>query len=190
MSPAPDPEQKTEPKAKGKSRKSGAPRQSAARLAAVQALYQIELSGDSADEVVLQFLENRREGEIDAPEGDEAVPPKTELMTEIVRGVHGRLAELDDILGSALSEDWSVARVEHVLRCIMRAGVYELTARAHVPARVVINEYVELAQAFYGGSEPGMVNGVLDKLARGLRPTEFGGGAAGTVADDRSPAAK
>ncbi|NQU72933.1 MAG: hypothetical protein HQ514_20465, partial [Rhodospirillales bacterium] len=112
MRPASDPEQKTEPKAKGKSRKSGAPRQSAARLAAVQALYQIELSGDSADEVVLQFLENRREGEIDAPEGDTAVPPKTELMTEIVRGVHGRLAELDDMLGSALSDDWSVARIE------------------------------------------------------------------------------
>jgi transcription antitermination protein NusB len=177
MSTATDPDPKTRSKRKG--RKSGAPRQSAARLAAVQALYQVELSDDSADDVVLQFLENRREGEIDAPEGEPAVPPKTELMTEIVRGVHGRLADLDDMLGAALSDDWSVARVEHVLRCILRAGAYELLARGNVPARVVINEYVELAQAFYGGAEPGMVNGVLDKLARNLRPDEF---------DDRSSA--
>jgi N utilization substance protein B len=106
-------------------------------------------------------------------------------MTEIVRGVHARLAELDDMLGAALSDDWSVARVEHVLRCILRAGAYELAARRTVPARVVINEYIELAQAFYGGAEPGMVNGVLDKLARGLRPDEFDGGS-----DDRSPAAE
>lgn len=175
----PEPDQKAKPGpnpgTKSKSRKSGAPRQSAARLAAVQALYQIELSDDSPDEVVLQFLDSRREGEIDAPEGDKAVPPKTELMTEIVRGVHGRLSDIDDMLESALSDDWSVARIEHVLRCIMRAGAFELTARQNVPARVVINEYVELAQAFYAGSEPGMVNGVLDKLARNLRPKEFGG---------------
>jgi N utilization substance protein B len=122
MSTATDPDPKTRSKRKG--RKSGAPRQSAARLAAVQALYQVELSDDSADDVVLQFLENRREGEIDAPEGEPAVPPKTELMTEIVRGVHGRLADLDDMLGAALSDDWSVARVEHVLRCILRAGAF------------------------------------------------------------------
>ena len=94
MSTATDPEPKTRSKRKG--RKSGAPRQSAARLAAVQALYQVELSDDSADDVVLQFLESRRDGEIDAPEGDTAVPPQTELMTEIVRGVHARLTELDD----------------------------------------------------------------------------------------------
>lgn len=179
-----------EPKARYKGRKSGAPRQSAARLAAVQALYQVELTGDSAEEVVLQFLENRRDGEIDAPEGDAAVPPKTELMTQVVRGVHARLADLDDMLGSALSDDWSVARVEHVLRCILRAGAYELDARGNVPARVVINEYVELAQAFYGGAEPGMVNGVLDKLARGLRPEEFDGGSPGAESRDRSTAAK
>ena len=179
MSTATDSEPKS--KSKRKRRKPGAPRQSAARLAAVQALYQVELSDDSADEVVLQFLENRREGEIDAPEGDSAVPPKTELMTEIVRGVHARLADLDDILGAALSDDWSVARVEHVLRCILRAGAYELMARGGVPARVVINEYVELAQAFYGGAETGMVNGVLDKLARNLRPDEI---------DDRLSAAQ
>jgi len=172
---APDPKTK----AKSKRRKSGAPRQSAARLAAVQALYQVELSDDSADDVVLQFFECRREGEIDAPDGDAPVPPKTEFMAKIVRGVHARLTELDDMLGAALSDDWPVARVEHVLRCILRAGAYELAARHTPPARVVINEYVELAQAFYGGAEPGMVNGVLDKLARGLRPEEFGGGSAG-----------
>lgn len=188
MSAATDPDPKRpDPtaKSKRKGRKSGAPRQSAARLAAVQALYQVELSGDSADEVVLQFLETRRAGEIDAPDGDAAVPPKTELMTEIVRGVHARLGDLDDMLGAALSDGWSVARVEHILRCILRAGAYELSVRANVPARVVINEYVELAQAFYGGTEPGMVNGVLDKLARGLRPDEFNGGPG-----DRSPAAE
>jgi transcription antitermination protein NusB len=180
----------TDREPKSKRKKSGAPRQSAARLAAVQALYQVELSGDTADAVVLQFLENRREGEIDAPDGDAAIPPKTELMTEIVRGVHARLAELDDMLTRALSNDWPVARLEHVLRCILRAGAYELAARHNVPARVVINEYVELAQAFYGGSEPGMVNGVLDTLARGLRRDEFGGGRAGTETGDGPPAAR
>jgi len=183
-------EPKTNSKAKGKGRKSGAPRQSAARLAAVQALYQVELSDDSADEVVLQFLECRREGEIDGPEDAPPVPPKTELMAEIVRGVHARLTEIDEMLEAALSDDWSVARVEHVLRCVLRAGAYELSTRRSVPARVVINEYVELAQAFYGGSEPGMVNGVLDKLARGLRPEEFGGEPAGAVKGGRSHTSK
>ena len=162
-----------EPKARYKGRKSGAPRQSAARLAAVQALYQVELTGDSAEDVVLQFLENRRDGEIDAPEGDAAVPPKTELMTQIVRGVLARLVDLDDMLGSALSGDWSVARVEHVLRCILRAGAYELDARGNVPARVVINEYVELAGAFFSRREPAFVNAALDGIARRLRAGEF-----------------
>ncbi len=165
--------------------RTGAPRRSAARMAAVQALYQIEMSDDSMEDVVQQFLE-RPEGELDAPDGATPVPPKTELFTEIVRGVRVRLKEIDDHLVSALSEGWPVGRVEPILRSILRAGIYELRRPDAAPARVVIDEYVDLAHAFYGGAEPGMVNGVLDKLARALRPDEFEGGGAGKESRDPS----
>jgi N utilization substance protein B len=90
-----------------------------------------------------------------------------------VRGVAERAEDIDRMLASALTESWTVERLEVVLRCILRAGAYELLARPGVPARAAINEYVELAHAFYAGAEPGMVNGLLDRLARLLRPEEF-----------------
>lgn len=154
-------------------RRAGAPRRSAARLAAVQALYQIELSGDSAEDVLVQVLRRPEGDAIDAPEGATAVRPRTELLTQIVHGVRARRVEIDDMLVAVLSEQWPLARVELVLRCILRAGAYELVARPDVPARVVIDEYVDLAHAFYAGPEPGMINGVLDRVARGLRPDEL-----------------
>lgn len=174
-----------EPPKTRRGKSSGASRLSAARLAAVQALYQIELSGDPMEDVLFQFL-TRPGGQIDAPEGQDAVEPKSELLTEIVRGVHGRVGELDEMLGAALVEGWPIGRIEQVLRCILRAGAYELAHRRDTPLRVVIHEYVDLAHAFYGGPEPGMVNGVLDKLARELRPKEMAGGGAGTDSNGRS----
>jgi N utilization substance protein B len=153
----------------------GDPR-SAARLAAVQALYQIEQGGGSTTEVIEQFLRHRMGGE-----GGVEVKHDTTLFSAIVRGVAERAADIDRMLASALAEGWTLERLEIVLRCVLRAGAYELMARERMPARAAINEYVELAHAFYSGAEPGMVNGILDRLARTLRPEEFAGarGAAG-----------
>lgn len=153
----------------------GDPR-SAARLAAVQALYQIELGGGSVTQVVEQFLRDRlRE---DAAGGEAGETPKldTALFTSIVRGVREKSSEIDGMIASTLTSGWPLERLEIVLRCILRAGAYELSARGRLPARAAINEYVELAHEFYAGAEPGMVNGILDRLARTLRPEEFEGG--------------
>ena len=146
---------------------------SAARLAAVQALYQIDLGGGSMEDALLDFLRERGNETVDASDGEIAVPPDRDLFAEIVRGVWARREELADMIGAALVDGWPLNRLEIVLRCILQAGVYELLARPSVPVRVVIDEYVDLAHAFYAGAEPGMVNGVLDTLAHRLRPDEF-----------------
>lgn len=146
---------------------------SAARLAAVQALYQIDLGGGSMEDALLDFLGERGDETVDAPDGETAIRPDKGLFAEIVRGVWARRDELGDMIGAALVDGWPLNRLEVVLRCILEAGVYELLARPNVPVRAVITEYVDLAHAFYAGPEPGMVNGVLDTLARRLRPGEF-----------------
>lgn len=146
---------------------------SAARLAAVQALYQIDLGGGSMEDALQDFLGARGDETIDAPDGETAVRPDRGLFTEIVRGVWARREELADMIAAALADDWPLRRLEVVLRCILEAGTYELLARTEAPARVVLDEYVELAHAFYADAAPGMVNGVLDTLARRLRPDEF-----------------
>ena len=156
---------------------------SAARLAAVQALYQIELSGGSVDGALEQFLRYRLDDHVGA---ESAVKPDSDLFTEIVRGVGRRRSELDDILSAALTDKWPLQRLEIVLRNILYAGIYELLARDSVPARAVITEYVDLAHAFYAGAEPGMVNGILDHVARRLRPGELGPGGAGTASGDET----
>src|SRR5438876_8533171 len=91
------------------------------------------------------------------------------MFIDIVRGTCTRQGELDTMLTSALSEEWPVHRLETILRAILRAGAYELLGRPDVPPRVVISEYLDVAHAFFAGKEPGMVNGVLDRLARVLR---------------------
>jgi N utilization substance protein B len=146
---------------------------SAARLAAVQALYQIDLGGGSMEDALLDFLSERGNETVDAPDDKIAIPPDQDLFAEIVRGVWARREELANMIGAALVDGWPLKRLEIVLRCILEAGVYELLARTSVPVRVVIDEYVDLAHAFYAGAEPGMVNGVLDTLAHRLRPDEF-----------------
>lgn len=144
---------------------------SVARLAAVQALYQISMSGESMDHVVEEFLRHRLGETLDETA---SVKPKSDLFVQIVRGTCARRDEIDEMIAAVLSENWSMQRLETVLRCILEAGVYELLARNQVPARVAISEYVDLADAFYSGAEPGMVNGILDRLARQLRPSDFG----------------
>ena len=125
------------------------------------------------EDALLDFLHERGDETVDASDGEIAIQPDRNLFTEIVRGVWVRREELADMIGAALVEGWPLKRLEIVLRCILEAGVYELLARTSVPVRVVIDEYVDLAHAFYAGAEPGMVNGVLDTLAHRLRPDEF-----------------
>ncbi len=158
----------------GKGKVSAGRRRSAARLAAVQALYEMDMAGAPADPILGAFLQNRWRmvnGEDDAAAA--LAEPDGELLADLVRGVAARREELDGMIGPALSAEWTLERLEVVLRAILRAGAYELLARSDIPPRVVINEYVELAHAFFAGNEAGLVNGVLDRLARTLRPREL-----------------
>ncbi len=148
----------------------GGAKQSAARLAAVQALYQAELTGAPVEAVLAEFLALRLGEEID---GVSLAGADRGLLDLLVRGVGKERDELDDMLAAVLDEDWPVERLETLLRILLRVGALELSRRPEAPVRVVVSEYVDLAGAFFGGKEPGLVNGVLDKLARALRPEAF-----------------
>jgi len=157
------------------------PRRSTARLAAVQALYEIDLTGIPAKSVLDDFLAKRRnigggdEGDAEPPQPALA-EPDDKLLAELVGGVMGRLDELDRLIKPRLSGGWSEERLESLVRSILRAGVYELLALPDIPARTVISEYVEVAKAFYTGPETALVNGVLDTIARDLRAGEMADG--------------
>src|ERR1043165_6172116 len=138
----------------------------AARLGAVQALYQMEMSGGGAEEVAQEFADYRFQ--------DLPVPPDGEFFTAIVQGVPDHQVEIDRAVAGSLSEKWKLERVDSILRAILRCGVFVLVARRDVPARVVIDEYVAVAGAFFGGDEPGFVNAALDTIARRKRAKEFG----------------
>lgn len=141
----------------------------AARLAAVQALYQMELTGTGAEEMAVEFLGHRfgKEAEISGP-------PDEEFFGTIIRGVPQHQVEIDRSIARCLSSDWKLERIDSVLRAVLRAAAFELIARKDVPARVVIDEYVDIAHAFFEGDEPGFVNAALDKLAHRKRAPEFG----------------
>lgn len=142
-------------------------RRTAARLAAVQALYQIDLTGAAAEAVIAEFVHFRFGHEID---GDRYVTADPGLFADIVRGVATRGGEVDRLLVGVLDARFALDRLELPLRAILRAGAFELMAHgAAVPAAIVLNDYVDVAHAFFAGKEPGMVNGVLDRLARTLR---------------------
>jgi N utilization substance protein B len=156
-------------------------RRSVARLLAVQALYQIEINkiepgGVEVDAVVGEFVKHRLGQEI---EGEHYGEADRSMFIDIVRGSSTRRSELDAMISSALSDDWPIHRLETILRAILRAGAYELLARADVPPRVIISEYLDVAHAFFAGKEPAMVNGVLDRIARVLRAGDLGGGERG-----------
>ena len=144
---------------------------SAARLGAVQALYQIEVGEVSAEHTVAEFEDHRLGAEI---EGIAYADPDVALFRDIVRGASARALEIDALIAGALSRDWALSRLDSTVRAILRAATFELVARPAVPARVVINEYVDVAHAFFAGAEPGFVNGVLDTIVRALRPGELG----------------
>lgn len=134
----------------------------AARLAAVQALYQLEMNEATTQQVIAEFQTLRLADDADR-----------DLFADVVAGTMARLPELDAEIGRLLAEGWSFERLETVLRAILRAGVYELVVRLDVPPRVAINEYVEIAHSFFGGREPNLVNGVLDRLAKERREDEL-----------------
>jgi len=141
-------------------------RRTASRLAAVQALYQIDLTGASPATAIIEFTRHNIGGT--AP--DESFGEADEqLFSELVEGTSARREDIDRGISSALTPDWPLERLEVILRAILRVAVYELLARPDVPARVIISEYLDIAHAFFTGKEPGLVNGVLDRLARSIR---------------------
>ncbi len=151
--------------------RAGGRRRRVARLAAVQALYQLELNREIDPEaVVCEFARHRLGHDIDGDRYGEADPA---LFSDIVRGVAADLDRLDRTICEVLTEEWPLPRFDAVLRAILRAGAYELVHRRDVPPRVSINEYTTIAHAFFSGKEPGLANGVLDKLGRTLRPSEM-----------------
>ncbi len=145
----------------------------AARLAAVQALYQMDLAGTGVNEIMTQFEKHWLGGEI---EGVQYRPAEPAYFRDIVEGVLREQTRLDPQIDAALARGWPLKRIETVLRAVLRAGAYELAHRVDVPARVVTAEYVDVASAFVDKEETGMVNAVLDQLARDWRAAEFAGG--------------
>lgn len=147
----------------------------AARLAAVQALYQMKITGQGAPSVIDDFLRHRLAGSGQDPEAPKLTQADRDFFQDLVHEVARETESLDDMLTAVLAEDWPVERLESLLGLILRAGAFELGYRPDVPARVVISQYVDLAYAFLDDKQTAMVNGVLDRLARHLRPEEFAG---------------
>ena len=149
----------------------GGRRRTVARLAAVQALYQLELNRELDPEtVVREFARYRFDQEID---GDQLAEADAAFFADIVRGVAADQERLDLDISTALVDDWPLNRLDAVLRAILRAGAWELVHRADIPARVSISEYIAIAHAFFTGKEPGLANGVLDRLGRSLRAADM-----------------
>ncbi len=146
--------------------KMGGPR-SASRLAAVQALYQLAASEEPrVKEAIEEFQKYRLGAEVD---GDQFVDADEALFADITEGGWQRREEWDALISPCLTKDWALDRIEPLVHAIFRAGSYELVARPDVPTAVIINEYLDVAHAFYDRSEASFVNGVLDKLARTTR---------------------
>lgn len=139
---------------------------SAARLAAVQALYQHEMEGTPVPRLLREFHEHRLGATIEDAQYIEA---EQSFFDDVVSGVHARRVEIDDLIADKLAKDWSLDRLDRPMRAILRAGTYELIARADVPVASVISEYVDVAHAFYDKRESGFVNGLLDAVAKEAR---------------------
>ena len=144
---------------------------SAARLAAVQALYQQEMEGTPTPRLLKEFHAHRLGATIEDAQYHAA---ERDFFDDIVTGTHARRAEIDALIGQRLAEGWTLERLDRPMRALLRAGAYELIHRDDGPARVVVAEYADVAAAFVGRDETGMVNAVLDQLARRLRAAEFG----------------
>jgi N utilization substance protein B len=139
---------------------------SAARLAAVQALYQQEMEGTRMPTLLDEFHQHRLGATIEDVEYADA---EVEFFDDLVKGVDARRDEIDAAIGSKLASGWSLERLDKPMRQILRAGTYELIARIDVPTATVISEYVDVADAFYEKREKGFVNGLLDGVAKAVR---------------------
>jgi N utilization substance protein B len=147
-------------------------RRQAARLAAVQALYQWQEGQDQPGDIVEQFLKVRT-GEIG--EAGMRRDADKSLFKDVVEGTASHNDDLEKTVSSALAENWTWARIDRLVRAILLAGAYELVHRRDVPPKVAINEYVEVAHAFYGQGEATFVNSVLDRVARQERAADLAG---------------
>jgi len=146
-------------------------RRRAARLAAVQALYQLDLSGELDKVVVRQFRDHHfgHADEVGKTEADEV------FFEDLVLGIVANQSDIDEAISAHLSEKWKLNRLDKTLRALMRCASFEIIKRPDVPALVVIDEYVSIAADFFDeGKEPSFVNGALDKLAKSVRSAEFG----------------
>ncbi|MCK1384755.1 MULTISPECIES: transcription antitermination factor NusB [unclassified Bradyrhizobium] len=148
-------------------------RRGAARLAAVQALYQMDIAGAGINDIFAEFESHWLGNEV---EGDTYLPAEAAFFRDVVSGVVRDQKKLDPLIDEALSKGWPLKRIEAILRAVLRAGAYELEHRKDVPGRVVVSEYVDVANAFVDREETGMVNAVLDQIGRQFRGDEFGRG--------------
>lgn len=164
-----------------KKKSAGEPKpRTVSRMAAVQALYQMDLAGTDAGDVIEQFMAAKDEPKpaAGADEGDAEAAIGLEggdatFFADVVKGVVRRQREIDPLVDQQLRTGWRLVRVDSILRAILRAGVFELLERNDVPARVTINEYINIAKAFFEADEPKVVNGVLDRIAHKVRAKEF-----------------
>ena len=145
-------------------------RRGAARLAAVQALYQMDIAGTGVNDILTEFESHWIGREV---EGAQYLPAEAAFFRDIVSGVVREQRSLDPLVDRALAAGWPLKRIEAILRAVLRAGAYELGHRNDVPARVIVSEYVDVAHAFVDKDETGMVNAVLDQLAREFRKGEL-----------------
>lgn len=148
------------------------------RLAAVQALYQMETGGAGVESVIVEFRTHRLCGDIDGRllhEADE------DFFVDLLRGVIRLQSKIDPQIEKRLAKSWTLARLDSTARAILRAAAYEFIHRADTPAPAIINEYLELAKAFFGDEDPRFINAVLDAMARDIRADEFAGGRTGKI---------
>ena len=157
----------TSPTSGKASRRTG---RSAARLGAVQALYQMDVAQTDLDDVITEFVQHRLGRELEGEQYHAAEEPH---FDDVVRGVVREQRDIDVKINEALAKGWVLARLDSTLRATLRAGTYELQRCKDIPAKAIISEYVDVANAFFEGDEPGVVNAVLDRLARKVRPQDF-----------------
>ena len=136
----------------------------AARLAAVQALYQMDVGEISLEKTLANFREDLLGKEV---EGEQYLPADADYFGQIVKGVVAAQLEIDPMIDESLPPDWPVTRIDATLRAILRSASFELLKRQDVPEKVVISEYLDITRAFYDGEVPGLVNGVLDTIVKG-----------------------
>ena len=142
---------------------------SAARLAAVQALYQQEMEGTPLPRLLKEFHDHRLGAVI---EDEQYLDAERDFFDDVVTGTDARRGEIDLLIAGRLAEGWTLERLDRPMRAILRAGAYELIARADVPVASVISEYIDVAHAFYDKRETGFVNGLLDAIAKEARPAK------------------